>query len=118
MSRSTALSACDFPNHAESCCVRILTSSILAVVIRRSEPLVLRLRSPVCTFRVGDRARENVESEYQGEQHQGRGPGLLMPLLEWRYRIGEDLNGQRCDRLVEASGPEAIPERREEERRR
>src|SRR3989441_8044222 len=43
---------------------------------------------------------------------------LAVPVVEGRDRVGEDLERQRGDRLIEALVPEAVAEGREEQRRR
>src|SRR5215510_9266653 len=63
-------------------------------------------------------ARRQAYHENQGDQHERPRPRLAVPVVIGRDRVRKDLERQRRDRLVESVVPEAISERREEQRRR
>src|SRR2546422_9461427 len=60
--------------------------------------------------------RRETDQEDQGDQHQRAGPRLAVPVVVWGDRIGEDLERQRGDRLIEKLGPETVAESREKQR--
>src|SRR3989449_8820683 len=60
--------------------------------------------------------RRETDQEDQGDQHQRAGPRLAVPVVEGGDRVGEDLERQRGDRLIEKLGPETVAESREKQR--
>ena len=74
---------------------------------------------PVCSRssrRVARRASTRTEQDERDED-QRAGPGLTVPVLVGRDGVGEDLNGERRDRLVEPRREEPVVERGEQQRR-
>ena len=67
--------------------------------------------------RVARRARSE-QQKHDRDEHQRAGPRLPVPVFVRRDRVGEDLHGERRDRLRQAGREEAVVERREEQRRR
>src|SRR5664280_3812547 len=63
-------------------------------------------------------AGQNRKDEDDGDEHEGSRPGLPMPVFVGRDRVGENLNGQRSDRLIEPRREKPVVERSEKKRRR
>ena len=62
--------------------------------------------------------REERAGQDDRHQNQRAGPRLAMPVFVRGNRVGEDLHGQRRDRLRYVRAEEPVVERREEQRRR
>src|SRR5207237_6905887 len=90
------------------------------------EEVISMIRVPFVRVRSGLRrappaegqARDDVYTEHEHEEHEGGRPRLAVPVLVGRDRIREDHDGEGGRRLQPAGAPEAVAERREEERRR
>ena len=66
----------------------------------------------------GKYADDDIEGEDQSHEDQRAGPGLAVPVVVGRDRVGEDLQGQRRDRLLQVVVPEVVAQGGEEQRRR
>src|SRR5215208_5561052 len=67
--------------------------------------------------RPGGETGEEADDENEGEEDEGAGPGLPVRDVVRADGIGEDLERQRRDGLVEPHRPEVVAERGEEQRR-
>src|SRR5215208_1855505 len=67
--------------------------------------------------RPGGETGEEADDEDEGEEDEGAGPGLPVRDVVRADGIGEDLERQRRDGLVEPHRPEVVAERGEEQRR-
>src|SRR2546428_8464689 len=83
---------------------------------------VIRIPSAIATSSIIQalRGEPGEEAHHQDERDQDERPRprLAVPVVERGDRVGEDLERERGDRLVEAVVPEAVAEGGEEERRR
>src|SRR5215813_8832443 len=96
-------STCALPNHA-------LRS-------RTTIPSAMGLSYPRQAAARHDAGRQ-AHQKNQADEHERSRPGLAVPVVVRRDRVREDLQRECRDRLVESLMPEAITERREQERRR
>src|SRR5437868_8188314 len=61
-------------------------------------------------------SNDYVNAKNARDEHQRAGPGLTMPVVIGRNRIGENLQRERRDWLAKAVIPKPIAERREKKR--
>src|SRR5512145_714868 len=99
MSRSTWWS----PNHA----LKPLTSIALSIAFS-----ILLLSRP------REKSPARAQDQDQEDQHDRARPRLVVPVLVRRDRVGEHLERDGGDRLVEPRLPELVPQRGEQQRRR
>ena len=68
-----------------------------------SMPSAMRATSPPLKRPLRDEPRRQADHEHQRDEHERPGPGLAVPVVVGRDRVGEDLHRQRRDRLVQAA---------------
>src|SRR6516225_5102058 len=64
-----------------------------------------------------DDAGREAHHEDQADEHERARPGLAVPVVVRCDRVREDLQRERRDRLIQSLMPEAVAERREQQRR-
>src|SRR5512143_78131 len=95
------------PNQA----LNALTSIALSVAVSIASSILL-LSLP------REKPSAHAQDQHHEDQHDGARPCLVVPVLVRRDRVGEHLERDRGDRLVEPRLPELVPQGGEQERRR
>src|SRR6266436_1189666 len=70
-------------------------------------------RTPACK-----NSNHNVNAKNPGDEDEGAGPSLAMPIVVRRDGVSKNLQRQRGDRLTQVMIPKSVPESGEKERRR
>src|SRR5512143_3908706 len=95
------------PNQA----FRALTSIALSIAFSTAFSILL-------FFRPREKPPAHAQDKDHEDQDDGAGPRLVVPVLVRRDRVGEHLERDRGDRLVEPRLPELVPQGGEQERGR